>query len=201
MRHKPYVQSLSQLYEAYLALSFPEAMPKRKRKSQMSRKAIQEHRWPHRSLVDQMVKNLSAVQETRVCSLGWEDPLEAGMAAHSWRIPWTEEPGGLQSVGSQRVGHWATTLSLSLTEEFLLWLPEDRNSTLNSRLSLSVAVNLTGLVFRLSFSITASNRAQWPRSPVLLSPLSKLWLSSWSLLSRFCKDTWFSKSDVSIKTV
>ena len=49
-----------------------------------------------------MVKNLSAVQETRVCSLGWEDPLEAGMAAHSWRIPWTEEPGGLQSVGSQR---------------------------------------------------------------------------------------------------
>ena len=57
------------------------------------------------SPVAQMVKNLSAVQETRGCSLGWEDPLEAGMAAHSWRIPWTEEPGGLQSVGSQRVGH------------------------------------------------------------------------------------------------
>ena len=56
-----------------------------------------------------MVKNLPAVQETQVLSLGWEDPLEKGMAAHSsvlaWRIPWTEEPGGLQSMGLQRVGH------------------------------------------------------------------------------------------------
>ena len=59
--------------------------------------------------VTQMVKNLPAVWETRVCSLGGEDPLEEGMAAHSsvlaWRIPWTEEPGGLQSRGSPRVGH------------------------------------------------------------------------------------------------
>ena len=57
----------------------------------------------------QMVKNLPAMQETRVQSLGWEDPLEKEMATHSnilaWRIPWTEEPGGLQSIGSQRVGH------------------------------------------------------------------------------------------------
>ena len=49
------------------------------------------------------------MQETRVRSLGQEDPLEKGMATHSsilaWRIPWTEKPGGLQSVGSQRVGH------------------------------------------------------------------------------------------------
>ena len=48
------------------------------------------------------------MQETQVQSLGQEDPLEKGMATHSstlvWRIPWTEEPGGLQSVGSQRVG-------------------------------------------------------------------------------------------------
>ena len=55
----------------------------------------------------QTVKSLSAMQETRVLSLGWEDPLEKEMAAHSsilaWRIPWTEEPGGLQSMGSQRV--------------------------------------------------------------------------------------------------
>ena len=53
----------------------------------------------------QMVKNLQAVQETWVPSLGWKDPLEKGMATHSsiftWRIPWTEEPGGLQSMGSQ----------------------------------------------------------------------------------------------------
>ena len=55
-----------------------------------------------------MVKKLPAMQETSVQSLSWEDPLEKGMATHSsilaWRIPWTEEPGGLQSMGSQRVG-------------------------------------------------------------------------------------------------
>ena len=57
----------------------------------------------------QMVKNLAAMQETRVLSLGGELPLEKGRATHSsilaWRIPWTEEPGGIQSFGSQRVGH------------------------------------------------------------------------------------------------
>ena len=57
------------------------------------------------SLGAQVVKNLPAVQETGVRSLGQEDPLEEGMAAHSsilaWRIPWTEESGGLQSMGSQ----------------------------------------------------------------------------------------------------
>ena len=57
----------------------------------------------------QMVKNLGVMQETWARSLGWEDPLEEGMATHSniraWRIPWTEEPGGLQSMGSQRVKH------------------------------------------------------------------------------------------------
>ena len=60
------------------------------------------------SLVAQSVKNLPAVQETQVRSLDWEDPLEKGMATHSsilaWKISWTEEPGGLQSIGSQRVG-------------------------------------------------------------------------------------------------
>ena len=63
---------------------------------------------PSASLVAQMVKTLPAVWETQVQSLGWEDALEKGMAPHSsilaWRIPWTEEPGGLQSTGSQRVG-------------------------------------------------------------------------------------------------
>ena len=57
----------------------------------------------------QKVKHLSAMQETQVQFLGWEDPLEKKMAAHfstlAWKIPWTEEPGRLQSVGSQRVGH------------------------------------------------------------------------------------------------
>ena len=58
------------------------------------------------SLVAQMVKRLSAMQETRVRSLGWEDPLEKEMAAHSsilaWKIPWLEELGGLQPIGSQK---------------------------------------------------------------------------------------------------
>ena len=56
-----------------------------------------------------MVKRLSEMQETRVRSLGREDPLEKAMAIHSntlaWKIPWTEEPDRLQSMGSQRVGH------------------------------------------------------------------------------------------------
>ena len=61
------------------------------------------------SLVAQMVERLSAMQETRVRSLGWEDPLGKEMATHSsilaWKIPWTAEPGRLPSMGSQRVGH------------------------------------------------------------------------------------------------
>ena len=65
------------------------------------------------SLVVQWVKSLPAVQENCVRSLAWEDPLEKEMATHSnilaWRIPWTEEPGRLQSMGSQRVGQdWVT---------------------------------------------------------------------------------------------
>ena len=61
------------------------------------------------SLVAQMVKSLPSMQETQVQSLGWKDSLEEGMATHSSilarRIPWTEEPGRLQSMGSHRVGH------------------------------------------------------------------------------------------------
>ena len=69
------------------------------------------------SLVAQRLKRLPPMRETQVWSLGREDPLEKEMATHSsilaWRIPWTEEPGGLQSTGSQRVGHdWVTLLTL-----------------------------------------------------------------------------------------
>ena len=64
---------------------------------------------PWLSLVAQTVKRLSTTRETRVRSLGWEDPLEKEMAIHSstiaWKIPWAEEPGRLQSMGSQRIGH------------------------------------------------------------------------------------------------
>ena len=72
------------------------------------------------SLVAQQLKHLPGMRETRVQSLGWEDPLEKEMATHSstlaWRIPWMEEPGRLQSMGLQRVRHdWATSFSLSLS--------------------------------------------------------------------------------------
>jgi len=62
-----------------------------------------------------MVKNLPATRETWVQSLGQEDPLKKEMATHSsilaWRTPWTEEPGGVQSMGSQRVGHDRATFT------------------------------------------------------------------------------------------
>ena len=69
-----------------------------------------------------MVKNPPAMQETWVQFLGWEDPLEKGMATHSnilaWRILWTEEPGGLQSMGSQRVRQdWAADNFTSLSKD------------------------------------------------------------------------------------
>ena len=61
----------------------------------------------HSGVMSQLVENLPAMRETWIQSLGWEDPLEEGMATHSstlaWRIPGTEEPGRLQSIGSQRV--------------------------------------------------------------------------------------------------
>ena len=67
------------------------------------------HNCPLTSLVAQMIKKPPAMQETQVPSLGGEDPLEKQMATHSsvpaWKIPWTEESGGLQLTGSQRVGH------------------------------------------------------------------------------------------------
>ena len=73
----------------------------------MEFRAHSESQWA--SLVAQEVKNLPAVPETRVLSLGQEDPLEKEMATHAstlaWKIPWMEEPGRLQSLGSQRVGH------------------------------------------------------------------------------------------------
>ena len=75
------------------------------------------------SLVAQMVKRLPTMRKTRVQSLGWEDLLEKEMATHSsilgWKIPWMEEPGRLQSMWSQRVGHdWATSLNIYWNSAF-----------------------------------------------------------------------------------
>ena len=75
---------------------------------------------PWASLVAQRLKRLPPMQETRVRSLGWEDPLEKEMVTHSsilaWRIPWTEESGGLQFTGSQRVGHYSATSLWGIAE-------------------------------------------------------------------------------------
>ena len=72
-----------------------------------------------------MVKNLPAIQESQVWSLGQEDPLEKGMVTHSsilaWRIPWMEDPGRLQSVGLQRVRlDWATNTTSSVSTKYLV---------------------------------------------------------------------------------
>ena len=76
------------------------------------------------SLVAQMVKNLPAMQETQVQSLGWEDLLEKEMATRSsilaWKIPWTEEPGGLPSMGSQRVRHNLVTQQQQYIKTYML---------------------------------------------------------------------------------
>ena len=87
-------------------------------------------------LVAQTVKNLPAMQETWIWSLGWGDPLEDGMATHSstlvWKIPWTEEPGRLQFMGLQRVGHdWVTkhsTAQETYLEKYCLF-PETYSTT------------------------------------------------------------------------
>ena len=91
------------------------------------------------SLVAQTVKHLPTMQEAWVQSLGWEDPLEKEMATHSstlaWKISWTEEPGRLQSTGSQRVGHdWVT--SLFITRLVIAFLP--RSKRLNFITAVSV---------------------------------------------------------------
>ena len=103
--------------------------------------------------VAQMIKNLPAMQETQVRSLGLEDPLEKGMAVHSsilaWRIPWTEEPGGLQSVGLQRIRHnWVTNTITTIPITFSspcwaraksLWqVVFASNETLNSSLMVQL---------------------------------------------------------------
>ena len=77
----------------------------------------QGHRPGRASLVAQVVKNLPLIRETQLGSLGWEDPLEKGTVTHSttlaWRTPWTEKPGRLQSVGSQRLAPDQATLILT----------------------------------------------------------------------------------------
>ena len=84
--------------------------------------------------VAQTVKNVTALQETRVWSLGQEDPLEKGIATHSsilaWRSPWTEEPGGLQSMGSQTAEDDWVTNTTSTEIPHILMVPNYQENTL-----------------------------------------------------------------------
>ena len=120
------------------------------------------------SLVDQTVKNLPAMQETQVWSLGWEDPLEKRVATLSsilaWKIPWTEEPGRLQSMESQKVGHnWVTDFHLSALVMLLFTMAKINAHSATKRhypifLSLSQAGLLSyGMVFSLLASILEAN--------------------------------------------
>ena len=101
------------------------------------------------SLVAQMVKNMPALRETWVPSLGWEDPLEKGMATRSsiltWRIPWTKEPGGLQFMGSHRVEHdWMTNTFIIIMELFwfvLLQITNSKENTMFSFIILTMTVH------------------------------------------------------------
>ena len=89
------------------------------------------------SLVAQMIKNLPAMQETRVRFLSQKNPLEKGMATHfsilAWKIPWREKPGGLQSMGSQRVGHDCVASTFNGRKELVIIIicqfTEDKLST------------------------------------------------------------------------
>ena len=126
----------------------------------------------------QQVKNPPAMQEipeTRVWSLGWEDPLEEGMAIHSsilaWRIPWTEEPGGLQSMGLQKVGHdWSnlahTRMNMYRINQILSWC-------CTCMLSCFSHVWL----FATPWTVPTDRRAWWATVHGIAK--SWTWLSSW----------------------
>ena len=154
------------------------------------------------SVVAQMVKRLPTTWETQVWSLGWEDPRGKEMATYSstpaWKIPWMEEPGGLQSMGSQRVGHdWATKLSLSLwvSHETVIRLYPAVGSAGNftgmkcPRWLLSLA-HLSGLAsYHLSLHV-----ASHPREPLNMAVffrrairLLKRWLTSKSIKAESCR--------------
>ena len=110
------------------------------------------------SLVAQMVKHLPTMQETWVQSLGRED-LEKEMATHSstraWKIPWMEEPGRLQSMGSQRVRHdWANSLTDSLSKKKCKWLPDMKISIFQPLLHCSNIFLLNSCFLTLCFAIS-----------------------------------------------
>ena len=129
-----------------------------------------------------MVKNLPAVWETWVWSLGREDPLEEGMASHcsilAWRIPWTEEPGGLQSTGSQRVGHsweinyqhWVTAMCQQLCLFIHITLTTSNDIALRgNRISLQLIWVLLALPFTSCVTLGKVRHLSVPQFSLSLS--------------------------------
>ena len=165
---------------------------------------------PESFLVVQLVENPPAVWETWVRSLGWEDPLEEGKATHcrilAWRIPWTVQPSGLQSMGSQRVGHGGATNTPSP-------VPEGRDGC--SRMSSLAAPGTTpprSLLFccprwhsvLLTYMFRKFRSLLWNR-PILSFSLWAilLWfgyqlLSEWNCFSLFW---WNSSEDLYLRLV
>ena len=112
----------------------------------------------------QMAKNLPAMWETWVQSLGLEDRLEKDMATHSWVIPWTEEPGGLQSMRSQKVKHnWVTILSLSLFCFHVTTICNQRGNRGWWNIQMVIPQNRTHAYYNLFLSKywVPSQRAAW----------------------------------------
>ena len=147
------------------------------------------------SLVAQRLKRLPAMWETWVRFLGWEDPLEKEMATHSsilaWRILWTEEPGGLQSTGSQRVRHdWATSLfhlcilslpivNVMLHKEISPWSPARRDTITKFNLNVpclylvlrGADILYVAIIYSFVFFLSYSQALQWFELKVLVFPL------------------------------
>ena len=143
----------------------------------------------------QRLKHLPAMRETQVRSLGREDPLEKEMATHSsilaWRIPWTEEPGGLQSTGLQRVRHdWATSLfhlcilslpivNVMLHKEISPWSPARRDTITKFNLNVprlylvlrGADILYVAIIYSFVFFLSYSQALQWFELKVLVFPL------------------------------
>ena len=145
------------------------------------------------SLVAQMVKHLSTMWETQVRSLGWEDPLEKEMAIHSrtivWKIPWTEEAGRLQPMGSQRVRHdWATSLSFFLSFFKIPEVPEAHGFCTNhrwreDRVLWSRDIKSYPLSARCKLCYVASGQFSHLRMGLLM-PASQRWRTSLHSISK-----------------
>ena len=134
------------------------------------------------SLVAQTVKRLPTMRETRVQSLGREDPLKKEIATHSstlaWKIPWTEEPGRLQSMGSQRIGHdWATSFHFKVRVWGMLGSDAGEGISIADR---KVKVECW-LGMMMVVVIDDPQGSCWMGHPLTCSPQRCLWIGTWHL--------------------